>query len=278
MQLVTYGAIAYELEKRRMEKIERSKDDVHVGGLLYYAFSDPIADMTDFDGDIRFDESRHEMVTDEMRMFGKLKVGAIEDVVLDSSKYSGIYNGSSRAVQVMDSSKATLAENQAMDEVMIEELMEANRRNIERLGNCIADGEIKINPVKSGKSSACTYCTYRSICMFDSKYGGNRYSRMYSKEQDKYDAKESDIKAVRKQIAESEKKIDSANKKYEKARAKFDAAEEKVTSRGDRATDKMRENLETARSALVEAENAVADIKEETKRLREKAAELGIEI
>lgn len=278
MQLVTYGAIAYELEKRRMEKIERSKDDVHVGGLLYYAFSDPIADMTDFDGDIRFDENRHEMVTDEMRMFGKLKVGAIEDVVLDSSKYSGIYNGSSRAVQVMDSSKATLAENQAMDEVMIEELMEANRRNIERLGNCIADGEIKINPVKSGKSSACTYCTYRSICMFDSKYGGNRYSRMYSKEQDKYDAKESDIKAVRKQIAESEKKIDSANKKYEKARAKFDAAEEKVTSRGDRATDKMRENLETARSALVEAENAVADIKEETKRLREKAAELGIEI
>lgn len=278
MQLVTYGAIAYELEKRRMEKIERSKDDVHVGGLLYYAFSDPIADMTDFDGDIRFDENRHEMVTDEMRMFGKLKVGAIEDVVLDSSKYSGIYNGSSRAVQVMDSSKATLAENQAMDEVMIEELMEANRRNIERLGNCIADGEIKINPVKSGKSSACTYCTYRSICMFDSKYGGNRYSRMYSKEQDKYDAKESDIKAVRKQIAESEKKIDSANKKYEKARAKFDAAEEKVTSRGDRATDKMRENLETARSALVEAENAVADIKEETERLREKAAELGIEI
>lgn len=40
----------------------------------------------------------------------------------------------------------------------------------------------------------------------------------------------------------------------------------------------MRENLETARSALVEAENAVADIKEETERLREKAAELGIEI
>ena len=276
MQLVTYGAIAYELEKRRMNELGRSSEQVHVGGLLYYTFDDPIVDMTDFDGDIRYDEESQELVTDEKRTFGRFQVDAIESGLLDASKYAGIYNGSSRAVSIMDSTQATLVGKQAMEEVMIKALMEANRRNIDRLGTCIADGKIAINPVKQGNRSACTYCSYRHVCMFDSKYGGNSYSKMYDGEKKAYNDSQKAIDEVLSGLAEADKKIKSAEKKLASASKKYETAEEKVTSRGDKATAKMRENLESATTALEEAKNALKAARGEAEQLRSRAVELGV--
>ena len=277
MQLVTYGAIAYELEKRRMDRLRRSREDVHVGGLLYYTFDDPIVDMTDFEGDIRYDADRRELVTDDVRTFGGVQVDAIESRLLDASRYAGIYNGSSQAVQIMDSSKDTLVGKQAMDEILIKELMEANRRNIERLGNSIACGDIEINPVKQGNKSACTYCSYRPVCMFDSKYGGNTYSRMYEGEQECYNNRKNAIDEIRTEIAANDKKIKAAEKKRDSAKKKFDAAEEKVLSRGDKATAKMKENLDAAETALADAERELSGVLSDAENLRHRAAELGID-
>lgn len=277
MQLVTYGAIAYELEKRKMKRLDRPIDDVHVGGLLYYTFDDPIVDVTSDDDDIVYDENKNAMVADEMKMFGGMQVDAIENRLLDASKYSGIYNGSGSAVRAMDKNLSTLGVRQDMDEIMIKELMEANRRNIERLGKSIADGNVAINPVKQGGNSACTYCTYRQICMFDSKYGGNKYSKMYAGEQKKYDEAMTAIKDIRGKIEKSEKAIKAASRKCESARKKFATAEEKVMTRGDKATAKMRENLENAKQALADAEKVLAEAYDEAGKLRQEADKLGIE-
>ena len=79
----------------------------------------------------------------------------------------------------MDNSSATLKNGQSLEETLITDLMEANRRNIERLAGSIAEGSIEINPVNEGKANACKYCDFKGICAFDSKYSGNSYSRIY---------------------------------------------------------------------------------------------------
>ena len=53
MQLVTYGAIACELEKRRMAQLGRP-GGIHVGGLLYYTFDNPACDVTAMGDKIRY--------------------------------------------------------------------------------------------------------------------------------------------------------------------------------------------------------------------------------
>lgn len=43
------------------------------------------------------------------------------------------------------------------------------------LASRIKAGEIKKNPERDGQMTACDYCTYKNICRFDEKYGGNQY-------------------------------------------------------------------------------------------------------
>ena len=61
----------------------------------------------------------------------------------------------------------------------IELLREYNREKIQKAGNQIVSGEIKLNPTyKDNQRIACQYCPFRSVCKFDAMLKENNYHRL----------------------------------------------------------------------------------------------------
>lgn len=48
-------------------------------------------------------------------------------------------------------------------------------RLLVRIGTDIRDGQVRIEPFKKGRRTACQYCEYLSVCQFDRKIPGNTY-------------------------------------------------------------------------------------------------------
>ena len=51
-------------------------------------------------------------------------------------------------------------------------LCETVNAQVERICTEILDGDIDIAPRKADKSSACKFCKYKSICLFDTSFKG----------------------------------------------------------------------------------------------------------
>lgn len=61
----------------------------------------------------------------------------------------------------------------------IETLRQYNREKIQKAGNQIVSGEIKLNPTyKDNQRIACQYCPFRSVCKFDAMLKENNYHRL----------------------------------------------------------------------------------------------------
>ncbi|WP_054956670.1 helicase-exonuclease AddAB subunit AddB [Paenibacillus dakarensis] len=54
-------------------------------------------------------------------------------------------------------------------------LLRAVRENIVQIGSRITGGEVAIEPYRIGQETACTHCSYRSVCQFDESMEGNHY-------------------------------------------------------------------------------------------------------
>ncbi|MGG5369123.1 PD-(D/E)XK nuclease family protein [Enterococcus sp. AZ196] len=61
----------------------------------------------------------------------------------------------------------------------IDLLRQYNREKIQKAGNQIVSGEIKLNPTyKDNQRIACQYCPFRSVCKFDAMLKENNYHRL----------------------------------------------------------------------------------------------------
>ena len=61
----------------------------------------------------------------------------------------------------------------------MELLRQYNREKIQKAGNQIVSGEIKLNPsYKDNQRIACQYCPFRSVCKFDAMLKENNYHRL----------------------------------------------------------------------------------------------------
>jgi ATP-dependent helicase/nuclease subunit B len=49
---------------------------------------------------------------------------------------------------------------------------------LRELGEQIINGQIRIEPVKTEKGTACDYCLYHAICQFDKQFAANRYKQI----------------------------------------------------------------------------------------------------
>ncbi|MFA9560262.1 helicase-exonuclease AddAB subunit AddB [Evansella sp. AB-rgal1] len=52
------------------------------------------------------------------------------------------------------------------------------RKKVEQIGLKITDGAIDINPMKTKQKTACTYCSFASVCQFDPTLETNDYNRL----------------------------------------------------------------------------------------------------
>ena len=172
LQLVTYSAIAYEIEK----SIYPDKD-IQVAGLLYYSFDDPV---------IEIESSEIDTDTEQPEFSDQEKLDAER---MEKMKLQGFVNESPAVIQKMDhtcnqSLPVKLDKNgdikkseNVVSADQIRTIMELTRENIEELGSQIAEGKIAIEPYKNKSNTGCDYCEFKNICHFDVKNGGNQYRR-----------------------------------------------------------------------------------------------------
>lgn len=172
LQLVTYSAIAYEIEKM----IYPDKN-IQIAGLLYYSFDDPV---------IEIESSEIDTGTEQPEFSDQEKLDAER---MEKMKLQGFVNESPAVIQKMDhtcnqSLPVKLDKNgdikkseNVVSEDQIRTIMELTRENIEELGSQIAKGKIAIEPYKNKSNTGCDYCEFKNICHFDVKNGGNQYRR-----------------------------------------------------------------------------------------------------
>ena len=55
-------------------------------------------------------------------------------------------------------------------------LQEAVKQKVKEACKELLDGKIDAHPMKTKERSACTYCRYKGICMFDTMFEGCSYN------------------------------------------------------------------------------------------------------
>lgn len=163
LQLLTYSAVAYELE-------QNIYPGYHVvpAGLLYYTFDDPIIECQAepaWDGDQVYLSSGED----------------VEDKRLEKLAMSGFINNNSEIINHIDSSGRFLkpvkynkdgsvkANKSLKSENELIEMMNFTGERIGQLGKQIAEGDIAVRPVKIKGNDQCKYCDFSNICMIKTK-------------------------------------------------------------------------------------------------------------
>ena len=140
-------------------------------GVFYFLIDDPMFDMTSVNK-----QERDEKISREMKKFFKLNgIMVDEDSVINN--IAGDFDRYSEVVSIQKTKNGIKATGK--DTLLSEEefttLQEAVDEQLVKICRNLTDGVIEIHPKKSGDTSPCAYCKYKSICRFDTRYPGCNY-------------------------------------------------------------------------------------------------------
>lgn len=153
IQLVFYMEAAQENLKKRHRNLS-----VLPGGVLYYNISDPIVDRTP-----------------------GMEEEDIRDAILSKLQMNGMVTRDS-----MDEDTRQAAEKKKSGKVAVvsdrqfSALQNYIHETVKSLGQEIMEGRIAVDPYVKGQISACSWCSYKSICGFDQKRRGYGYRNLAS--------------------------------------------------------------------------------------------------
>jgi ATP-dependent helicase/nuclease subunit B len=68
-----------------------------------------------------------------------------------------------------------LGRSSAATLLQFDKLRQHVRKLLGKMGDEIYNGNVEINPFRKKQMTACTYCSFLSICQFDTSLKGNRY-------------------------------------------------------------------------------------------------------
>ena len=167
LQLVVYMNAALEIEQR-----EHPDKQVEPAGIFYYQVKDPLCA-----GELDEDEE------------------TLETKILQELKVNGLVRGEKKILQDMDetlepgkkSSVIPAALNkdgslsrysQTASKEQFSALSHYVNHKITELGREILDGDVKAEPYRLRKRTACDYCSYREACSFDDRLPGYHYRNL----------------------------------------------------------------------------------------------------
>jgi ATP-dependent helicase/nuclease subunit B len=90
-------------------------------------------------------------------------------------------DGDSDIIPARINKDQTLGRSSAASIEQFEQLRRHVRSLISKLGGEILGGSISITPYKKNKATPCAYCSYMSICQFDTRLKGNQYRNLQDK-------------------------------------------------------------------------------------------------
>ena len=163
LQLVVYMNAASEIKSQ-------SGSQTKPAGMFYFKIDDPFVS-----NDRELDEAQG-----EKEILGKLRMKGV--VVEDPEVIQSLDSHFTRKSDVIPVSRNKDGSMGRFSKTLSEEefrrVMTYTDDKVKSLGNAIVTGDIEPHPYKKGKSSACDYCPYNSICQFDERMPECHYREM----------------------------------------------------------------------------------------------------
>ncbi len=160
LQLLVYLEALLEMEQRKINGKARP------GGIFYFRIDDPL---------INTQEQVADVIQGEIRKKLKLKGLVLKDVHVVQCMDRDI-NGYSEVLPLGIKKDGTFhSRSSVLEEEQFFRLLGHIRRLIRDIGDEMLHGNIRIEPVRKGKETACRFCPYDGICQFDSRLEDNGY-------------------------------------------------------------------------------------------------------
>ena len=150
-------------------------EDVIPAGVMYFNLIEPMVkekkNLTD------------EEIEQKIRNQFKMKGLILADVKVVRMMDNRLQTGTSDIVAAEITSKENLSERggNPITEEDFKNLQKEVRKITKEISREILKGKIDIKPYKEGKKTACSYCSYKSICRFNTNIKGNEYMKIKSK-------------------------------------------------------------------------------------------------
>ncbi|MFA6697817.1 MAG: helicase-exonuclease AddAB subunit AddB [Eubacteriales bacterium] len=160
LQLLVY------LEALLNEYQKKIKGQARPGGIFYFKIDDPL---------INTREKAVELVEKEIKKTLRLKGLVLNDVNIIRKMDKDIQGASEVLPLGLKKDGSVTASSSVLDEQEFMGLLSHVKGLIGQIGTEIIKGQIKIEPIKKGNRSACTYCEYSGICQFDASLDENKY-------------------------------------------------------------------------------------------------------
>lgn len=157
LQLVTYLDAVLGMDEGR---------EALPAGILYFRLSDPLIRC----GRNSTDEEIEKAIMKELRMKGLV----LADVKLIKAMDRDL-DGDSLIIPARINKDGSLGRSTAATQEQFKLLRKHVRRILAAIGSGILDGNVTISPYKKNAITACTYCSYSSVCQFDTSVRGNSY-------------------------------------------------------------------------------------------------------
>ena len=135
-------------------------------GVLYFRLTDPLIRC----GRNSTEEEIERAILKELRMKGLV----LADVKLIKDMDKNI-SGDSLIIPARIKKDGTLGKSSAATQEQFRELCGHVRDLLGAIGKNILDGNVAVSPYKTPKMTACKYCSYSSVCQFDTAMRDNRY-------------------------------------------------------------------------------------------------------
>lgn len=159
LQLVVYMNAAVEMEKKK-----HPHKQIIPAAMLYYHIADPVIE----NGQALTPEELNRKLLQELKMTGMVNENDRAISLLD-----GEFTDKSDILPIERKKDGSFS---AYSSVIKEEQMtlisDYVNHKIKELGSGILQGNIGINPCALNGDSACTYCTYQSVCGYDTETPG----------------------------------------------------------------------------------------------------------
>ncbi len=171
LQLVVYMNAAMDKEKKK-----HPDKEVIPAAMLYYHVADPIS-QTEVE---LSPEEINAKLLEELRMGGVVNS---EDEI--ARKIDRDTETKSDVIPVEYKKDGSIsARSSALSGWELKEVSTYVNRKVKQIGREILDGDIALNPYKSGVESACDYCSFKRVCGFDEKMPGFVFQKLKSMDQE----------------------------------------------------------------------------------------------
>lgn len=180
LQLVTYMDAVLGMDEEGTDKQDdyvcedgkviqtgaEQKSTMLPAGILYFRLNDPLIRC----GRNISDEEIEKAIMKELRMKGLV----LADVKLIKEMDRDL-DGDSLIIPARINKDGTLGRSTSATQEQFKTLRKYVRRTLAAIGSGIIDGNVTISPYKKSTLTACSYCSYSSVCQFDTSVPGNSY-------------------------------------------------------------------------------------------------------